>query len=91
MTTRTLEVSGLFSVLDSYGVEKRLRRIAGLGRVSVNPVSGSTTVMYDPQKTSLGAIQAAIKDCGFHCAGEALPKHICDVGRASGGKDHRET
>ena len=91
MTTTTLEVGDLFSVLDAYGIEKQLRRIAGVGRVSVNPVSGSTTVMYDPGTTSLAAMQAAIKSCGFHCAGEALPKHICDVGRASGGKDHRET
>jgi Cu2+-exporting ATPase len=46
--------------------------------VSVNPVSGSTTVVYDPAKTSLSGIQAAIEDCGFHCAGEALPRHVCE-------------
>jgi len=28
--------------------------------VSVNPVSGSTTVLYDTGKTSLSAIEAAI-------------------------------
>ena len=48
-----------------------------MGRVSVNSVSGSTTVVYDPGKTNLAEIQAAIKECGFHCAGEALPKHVC--------------
>jgi Cu2+-exporting ATPase len=78
MTTSTLEVGDLFSVLGAYGIEKQLRRIAGVGRVSVNPVSGSTTVMYDPERTNLPAIQAAINDCGFHCAGEALPKHVCE-------------
>ena len=77
MTTSTLEVGDLFSILGARGIEKQLRRVAGVGRVSVNPVSGSTTVMYDPGKTSLPAIQAAIKDCGFHCAGEALPRHVC--------------
>jgi hypothetical protein len=46
-------------------------------RVSVNPVSGWTTVAYDPGKTSLSTIRAAIEDCGFHCAGEAVPKHLC--------------
>jgi Cu2+-exporting ATPase len=74
----TLEVGDLFSVLGAHGIEKQLRRIAGVGRVSVNPVSGSTTVMYDPEKTNLPAIQAAIEDCGFHCAGEAPPTHVCD-------------
>lgn len=77
MTTSTLNVGNLFSVLGAHGIERELQRIAGVGRVSVNPVSGSTTVMFDPGKTSLAAIQGAIEDCGFHCAGEALPRHIC--------------
>ena len=78
MTTSTLEVGDLFSVLGAQGIEKQLQRLAGVGRVSVNPVSGSTTVVYDPAKTNLSAIRAAIEECGFHCAGEALPRHICD-------------
>ena len=77
MTTSTFEVGDLFSVLGARGVEKQLQRIPGVGRVSVNPVSGSTTVAYDPAETSVSAIQAAIDACGFHCAGEALPKHVC--------------
>src|ERR1700682_3621081 len=78
MTKITLEVGDLFSVLGAHGIERQLQRVAGVGHVSVNPVSGSTTVMFDPGKSSPAAIQEAIKDCGFHCAGEALPKHICD-------------
>lgn len=78
MTTSTLEIGDLFSILGAHGIERQLQRIAGVGRVSVNPVSGSTTVVYDPGQTSLSAIQAAIKDCGFHCKGEALPNHVCD-------------
>ena len=78
MKTSTLEVGNLFSVLGAQGIERQLQRVAGVGRVSVNPVSGSTTVVYDPGKTSLSAIQSVIEECGFHCAGEALPKHICE-------------
>lgn len=89
MTTSTLEIDDLFSVLDAHGIEKQLRRIAGVGRVSVNPVSGSTTVMFDPEKTNIPAIQAAIKNCGFHCKGEAVPKHICHQ-RAMPGQPHPE-
>ena len=77
MTTSTLDVGDLFSVLGAHGIERQLQRLTGVGRVSVNPVSGSTTVVYDPGKTNLAEIQAAIKECGFHCAGEALPKHTC--------------
>ena len=79
MTTSTLDVSGLFSALDAPGIERQLQRIAGVEHVSVNPVSGSTTVVYDSGKTNLTEIQAAIEECGFHCAGEALPKHACEV------------
>ena len=78
MTKITLEVGGLFSVLGAHGIERQLQHVAGVGRVSVNPVSGSTTIMFDSGKTSVAAIQAAIEDCGFHCAGEALPRHLCE-------------
>lgn len=79
MTTSTLEVGDLLSVLSARGIEKQLQSVAGVGCVSVNPVSGSTTVTYDSSKISLSAIQAAIQDCGFHCAGEALPRHVCET------------
>jgi Cu2+-exporting ATPase len=78
MTKITLEVGDLLSVLGAHGIERQLQRVAGVGRVWVNPVSGSTTVMFDPGKTGQAEIQAAIETCGFHCAGEALPRHICD-------------
>jgi Cu2+-exporting ATPase len=78
MMTSTLEVGDLFSILGAHGIEKQLRRVAGVSHVSVNPVSGATTVVYDQGKTSLSALQGVIKDCGFHCAGEALPRHVCD-------------
>lgn len=77
MTPSTLDVGNLFSVLGAHGIEKQLKRVAGVGRVTVNVVSGATTVAYDPKKTSLAKIKTAIKECGFHCSGEALPKHIC--------------
>ncbi|ABQ39800.1 cation-translocating P-type ATPase [Bradyrhizobium sp. BTAi1] len=78
MTKITLEVGDLFSVLGAHGIERQLQRVAGVGRVSVNPVSGSTTVLFDPGKASPAAIQKAIEDCGYHCGGEALPRHICE-------------
>ena len=78
MTTSTLEVADLFSVLGAHGLERQLRSLAGVGRVSVSPVSGLTTVTYDSARIRLSAIQAAVEACGFHCAGEALPKHACD-------------
>ena len=88
MTTSTLEVGDLFSVLGAPGIEKQLQRIAGVGAVSVNPVNGLATVDYDSAKTNLDNLQAAIKECGFHCAGEALPKHICQEHSMPGRTGH---
>jgi Cu2+-exporting ATPase len=84
MTKITLDVGGLFSALGAHGIERQLGRLAGVDSVSVNPVSGSTTVLFDPSKISADAIQKTIEDCGFHCAGEALPRHICDRHTAPG-------
>lgn len=78
MMTSTFDVGGLFSILSAHGIERQLLRVAGVRRVSVNQVSGSTTVAYDPTKTCLADIQTVIKNCGFRCAGEALPKHLCE-------------
>ena len=83
MTTSTFNVGDLLSSLGARGIEKQLKHIAGVGRVSVNPVSGSTTVAYDSTKTSSSAIEVAIKECGYHCSGEALPNHLCEDHPAS--------
>ena len=53
ITTSTLEVGDLLSVLGAQRIEKQLRLIAGVNTVSVSPVSGATTVDYDPAKTTL--------------------------------------
>ncbi|MBX9944114.1 MAG: heavy-metal-associated domain-containing protein, partial [Reyranella sp.] len=78
MKISTLEVGDLFSVLSAHGIERQLRHVADVNRALVNPVSGSTTIWYDPGETSLSAIRAAIADCGFHCSGEVVPRHLCD-------------
>ncbi len=78
MTISTLEVGGLFSILGARGIEKQLQAIAGVGHVSVNPVSGLTTIAYDPARIRLSEIQTTIEACGFHCAGEAVPRHALD-------------
>jgi Cu2+-exporting ATPase len=78
MTTSMLEIGDLFSVFGARGIERQLRRIAGVGRLLVNPVSGSTTVLYEAAKSSLSELRAVVQDGGFHCSGKALPRHVCD-------------
>ena len=77
MKTSTIDVSGLFSLLSAQGVEKQLTGLPGVKRVAVNYVDGSATVAYDETVTDFRTIEAKVRECGYHCAGERLPKHIC--------------
>ena len=77
MTTTTLEVQGLFEALDHLGVEKRLSKLPGVRRASVNPGAGSATVEYDEGLTSVEALRRTVEECGFHCRGERVPRHVC--------------
>ncbi|QEZ45148.1 heavy metal translocating P-type ATPase [Cupriavidus oxalaticus] len=77
MKTSIIEVGGLLSVLSARGVEKRLTRLPGVIKAEVNCVSGSTTVEYDDAVTSLSEIKARLDECGHHCHGELVPRHIC--------------
>ncbi len=84
MNTTVIEVAGLLSVLSAAGVEKQLRRFPGVGKAEVNPVAGSATVTYDESQIDLAAIMARVRECGYHCAGEARPKHLCAPDDAPG-------
>jgi len=44
----------------------------------VNPVAQAATVSYDPSLTSIAELRQAVIDCGYHCAGQSVPQHICD-------------
>lgn len=46
--------------------------------METNPVSQTANVSYDPELVSQASLQKSILDCGFHCAGQSVPKHLCD-------------
>ena len=50
----------------------------GVKQIEVNSVSGSATVLYDETVTGLDTIKAKVRECGHHCGGELVPKHICE-------------
>jgi Cu2+-exporting ATPase len=77
MKTSTVDIGGLFSALSARGVEKQLAKLPGVHRVEVNYVAGSATVVYDEAVIDLKAVKAKAHECGYHCSGERLPKHIC--------------
>jgi P-type Cu2+ transporter len=84
MKTSVIELAGLFSALSAAGVEKQIGRLAGVHKIEVNYVAGSATVTYDETRVDLNAIKARVHECGYHCAGELLPKHVCAPGDSPG-------
>ncbi len=78
--TVTVDVGGLVSALSAAGVQKQLSRSPGVERVEVNYVGGSATVTFDPARTTIDAIKAQVRECGYHCSGRQLPRHVCEPG-----------
>src|SRR4051812_26624725 len=76
--TVVLEVSGVQWASEKAVAEGVLGRRPGVLAVEANPVSQTATVTYDPDRTSVADLAAWIRDCGYHCAGQSVPRHVCD-------------
>ncbi len=59
-------------------VERVLADRPGVAHVDANPVAQTATVEYDPETTSIEALQQWVEECGYHCAGRSVPGHVCD-------------
>lgn len=77
MRTTTVDVSTFRTPLDPLVVERRLRALAGVTQVSANFASASATVTYDESVATVSQLRDAVRDCGFHCRGEVVPRHVC--------------
>ena len=75
-----VRVDGLLSVMSARGVEKHLSRHPGIHRIEANFMNGTATVAFDEAVITLAEIKRLIAECGYHCAGEATPKHVCHPG-----------
>ena len=78
MKTATLDVGGMLAMLDYQAVEKQLSRIPGVQRATASIASSSATVEFDETVTSVAALKDKINECGFHCTGQIMPKHVCE-------------
>ena len=83
MKTSTIEVGELVSTLSAEGVRRQLSTLPGVHHADVNYVAGSATVHYDEAQVTVEGIRQRVVDCGYHCRGELVPAHVCDVA------DHR--
>jgi Cu2+-exporting ATPase len=73
-----LHVGGLHFASEKAVVERALAARPGVVAVEANPVAQTATVTFDAGVTSLADLQAWVKECGFHCAGQSAPGHVCD-------------
>jgi Cu2+-exporting ATPase len=76
--TAVIEVSGVHWASSKAVTEAVLGRRPGVIAVDANPVSQTATVNYDPARTNIAALTGWVRDCGYHCAGQSVPDHICD-------------
>ena len=77
--TVIIEVGGLRFGSEKAVVERQLSRRAGVLAVAANPSAQTATVTFDPSLTSLAELRRWVEECGYHCAGQSVPNHICDA------------
>jgi P-type Cu2+ transporter len=76
--TVVLEAGGMLRASEKAVVEAVIGRRPGVKEVEANPVAQTATVTYDPSETSVQELRRWVTDCGYHCAGQSVPEHICD-------------
>src|SRR3989440_2272967 len=84
-----LHTGGIYRGSEKAVVEKALSSRAGVLAVEANPVAQTANVTYDPARTSVGELRRWIQECGYHCAGESLPEHICPIEDAGAAGTHQ--
>lgn len=78
VATAVLHVGGLGWASEKAVVERVLGRRPGVRAVEANPVSQTATVTFDTAQTSVAELRRWVEDCGYHCAGQSVPAHVCD-------------
>ncbi len=76
--TTVLHVGGLNYASEKAVVEGVLAHRPGVLGVDANPVAQTATVTFDPERTSVALLQEWVEECGYHCAGQSVPGHLCD-------------
>jgi Cu2+-exporting ATPase len=71
-----LHTGGVHFATEKAVVERALGTQPGVASVACNPVAQTTTVVFDPSRTSIAELQSCIEACGYECAGESVPSSI---------------
>ncbi|MCG2621646.1 heavy metal translocating P-type ATPase [Arthrobacter sp. I2-34] len=76
--TAVMEVKGVYWASSKAVAESVLSRRPGVLSVEANPVAQTANVTFDPDQTSVADLTRWVRECGYHCAGQSVPEHICD-------------
>jgi len=76
--TIVLDIRGVQWASEKARVEAILVRRPGVTSVDANPVAQTATVVFDPSLTSVRDLRDWVRECGYHCAGQSVPNHVCD-------------
>src|SRR4051812_46009154 len=76
--TAVLHVGGLHYASEKAVVERVLGGHPEGLTVGANPVGQTATVTFDRALTSVEDLRAWVQECGYHCAGQSVPGHVCD-------------
>jgi P-type Cu2+ transporter len=88
--TTVLHVGGLHYATENARVERVLGARPGVLGVDANAVAQTATVTFDAAQTSVAELRTWVQECGYHCAGQSVPGHVCDplVSPDHGPHDH---
>jgi len=73
-----LHTGGLNFASEKAVLERVLSRRPGVLAVAANPVSQTTNVTFEPEKATIAELRRWVEECGYQCAGQSVPCHICD-------------
>jgi Cu2+-exporting ATPase len=73
-----LHTGGLNFASEKAVLERVLSRRPGVLAVAANPVSQTTNVTFEPEKTSVAELRRWVEECGYQCAGQSVPAHLYD-------------
>jgi Cu2+-exporting ATPase len=76
--TAVLHVGELHYASQKAVVEGVLGHRPGVLAVDANPVAQTATVTFDPAQTPVEDLRRWVQECGYHCAGQSVPGHLCD-------------
>ena len=77
MREAVLEAGGLLRGSSGPALQTVLERHAGVHHAEANYLNETVTVGFDERVVTEADIRDLIEECGYHCSGEVVPRHLC--------------